>query len=68
MTATTAWRRIDGATGGAVFGAGIGTRLLTRTPAQRPGPALPSHDDLTAWEREILSLLADGASNRHIAR
>jgi DNA-binding NarL/FixJ family response regulator len=27
-----------------------------------------SHDDLTAREREVLDLLADGASNRHIAR
>jgi DNA-binding NarL/FixJ family response regulator len=56
------------AAGGAVFGAGIATRLLARTPAQRPSPALPSRDDLTARECEVLSLLADGASNRHIAR
>ncbi len=56
------------AAGGAVFGAGIATRLLARTPAQRPSPAPPSRDDLTARECEVLSLLADGASNRHIAR
>ena len=56
------------AAGGAVFGAGIATRLLARNPAPRPGPALPPGEDLTARERQVLSLLADGASNRHIAR
>jgi len=55
------------AAGGAVFGAGIASRLLARTPAQRPGPP-PSPDDLTVRERQVLDLLADGASNRHIAR
>jgi len=56
------------AAGGAVFGAGIATRLLATAPAPHPGTALPPHDELTAREREVLSLLADGASNRHIAR
>jgi DNA-binding NarL/FixJ family response regulator len=56
------------AAGGAVLGAGIATRLLARTPAQQSGPAPPSQDDLTARERQVLDLLADGASNRHIAR
>ena len=57
------------AAGGAVFGAGIASRMLATTPAQRSGPdRLPRHDDLTAREREVLDLLADGASNRQIAR
>jgi DNA-binding NarL/FixJ family response regulator len=57
------------AAGGAVFGAGIASRMLATTPTQRSGPdRLPRHDDLTAREREVLDLLADGASNRQIAR
>jgi DNA-binding NarL/FixJ family response regulator len=57
------------AAGGAVFGAGIANRLLATTPARLSGAARPSgHDDLTAREREVLSLLADGESNRQIAR
>jgi DNA-binding NarL/FixJ family response regulator len=56
------------AAGGAVFGAGVASRLLARTPARlRASVPLPD-DDLTAREREVLDLLADGASNRHIAR
>jgi DNA-binding NarL/FixJ family response regulator len=56
------------AAGGAVLGAGIATQLLARTPARLPGPASRSQDDLTAREREVLDLLADGTSNRSIAR
>jgi DNA-binding NarL/FixJ family response regulator len=56
------------AAGGAVFGAGIATRLLAATPARRPGTTLAAPEDLTAREREVLQLLANGASNRHIAR
>jgi DNA-binding NarL/FixJ family response regulator len=57
------------AAGGAVFGAGIASRLLAKTPAQMPGPAAASgQQDLTAREREVLDLLADGASNKQIAR
>ena len=56
------------AAGGAVFGPGIASRLLARTPTRPSGQAPPSQDDLTAREREVLDLLADGASNRHIAR
>ena len=57
------------AAGGAVFGAGIASRMLATTSAQRSGPdRLPPQDDLTTREREVLDLLADGASNRQIAR
>jgi DNA-binding NarL/FixJ family response regulator len=57
------------AAGGAVFGAGIASRLLARTPAPPSGPAsLSRQHDLTARECEVLDLLAEGASNRQIAR
>jgi DNA-binding NarL/FixJ family response regulator len=56
------------AAGGAVFGAGIAARLLAAPTPPHPGPSPPPHGDLTGREREVLSLLADGASNRHIAR
>ena len=56
------------AAGGAVFGAGIATRILAAAPARRPVSALPAAEDLTGRERQVLQLLADGASNRHIAR
>lgn len=59
------------AAGGAVFGAGIATRILAGAPAtavRRPVAALPAGEELTGREREVLQLLADGASNRHIAR
>jgi len=53
----------------AAGGAGIAGRLLARTPARLSGPVtLPRPDDLTAREREVLDLLAEGASNRQIAR
>jgi len=55
------------AAGGAVFGAGVATRMLARAPAT-PASPLTGQEDLTAREREVLDLLAEGASNRQIAR
>jgi DNA-binding NarL/FixJ family response regulator len=55
------------AAGGAVFGAGVASRMLVRVPARPAGP-LAGREDLTAREREVLDLLAEGASNRQIAR
>ncbi len=56
--------------GGAVFGAGVASRLLSRAqlPARPAAPAGPVPDGLTARERQVLNQLADGASNRQIAR
>jgi DNA-binding NarL/FixJ family response regulator len=54
------------ASGGAVFGAGVASRLLARTPPRPSASTRP--DDLTAREREVLDLLVEGASNRQIAR
>ena len=57
------------AAGGAVFGAGVASRFLATTSGRRPDPktAVPG-ESLTARERQVLDLLADGASNRQIAR
>jgi len=50
-----------------VFGAGIASRMLARAPAPPAGP-LTGQEDLTTREREVLDLLAEGSSNRQIAR
>jgi DNA-binding NarL/FixJ family response regulator len=53
------------AAGGAVFGPGVATRVLALGSVPRPaGP----DDGLTDREREVLTRLADGASNGQIAR
>ena len=57
------------AAGGAVFGAGVASRLLAQPPGRPSGPTTPSRpDDLTTREREVVDLLAEGASNQQIAR
>jgi DNA-binding NarL/FixJ family response regulator len=54
--------------GGAVFGAGIATRLLAGTPTRPVDPTPALRDGLTAREGEVLDLLAQGASNVQIGR
>jgi DNA-binding NarL/FixJ family response regulator len=57
------------AAGGAVFGAGIASRLLAITPAQMSGmTATSGQHNLTTRERQVLDLLAEGMSNKQIAR
>lgn len=51
------------AAGGAVFGAAMAARLLARSAA----PAEPEAEALTAREREVLALLAEGSTNKQIA-
>ena len=53
------------AAGGAVFGAAIATRLAA--PPAPPSTAALGRD-LTPREKEVLALLADGMSNKQIAR
>jgi DNA-binding NarL/FixJ family response regulator len=53
------------ATGGAVFGPGIAARVLAAATGRRP----PMRDgSLTERERDVLSMIAEGANNTQIAR
>jgi DNA-binding NarL/FixJ family response regulator len=59
------------AAGGAVFGAGVAAQVLGLTssgPASAHAPDLAGEHDLTEREREVLSRIAEGASNAEIAR
>ena len=53
--------------GDAVFGAAIAGRLLASVAVQPEGESLP-FPDLTAREREILDLIADGLTNGEIGQ
>jgi DNA-binding NarL/FixJ family response regulator len=55
------------AAGGAVFGAGVALQVLAASAAPTPSGA-EDPEGLTAREREVLSRIAEGASNAQIAR
>lgn len=58
------------AAGEAIFGRAIAARLLTYFAGQaaRPVPGAAPFDDLTASERNVLRLVAQGSNNQEIAR
>jgi len=55
------------AAGGAVFGAGVATRVLALTAAPQ-AVRRPGDDGLTERERDVLTLLSDGMTNKQIAQ
>lgn len=56
------------AAGGAVFGAGVASQVLALTSSPARPLAAHSPEGLTEREREVLELIAEGASNAQIAR
>lgn len=54
--------------GGAVFGAGLATRLIARAVPTVTSPAPSGTEPLTVREQEVLDLLAEGLSNAQIGR
>jgi DNA-binding NarL/FixJ family response regulator len=56
------------AAGGAVFGAGVASHILTLHSSNRPQPQPSKADGLTDREREVLGLVAEGSSKAQIAR
>lgn len=53
------------ASGGAVFGAGIASRILASAAGRKPAAR---HGSLTDRERDVLAMIAEGSSNAQIAR
>jgi DNA-binding NarL/FixJ family response regulator len=56
------------ASGEAIFGPAVATRMLGYFAAAKPAAVLPAFPELTEREREVLELIAQGLSNTEITR